>query len=289
MKIVITGATGYIGRNLVKQAGEKHEVYAIIRESSNISRIRNKAKECIVYDKNTIYDELKRIQPDIVIHLAGVFYSTHTKENIATLLESNVCFGAIIVDAAVEAGCRKFINTGTYWEHYNKETYNPVNLYAATKKAMEDLMLFYVKAKQCSCITLKIFDSYGPADERGKILNLIKGLEEGSAIEMSPGEQKSFYCYIDDLVEGYICAITQISNMLSGQYKAYVLRGEVPSRLKDVVDIYQRVNKKNIEVLWGKKAYREREIMDPSDIGEILPGWKPKYDLEQGLQMMNRD
>lgn len=284
MKIVVTGATGYIGNYLTKALSREHEIYAIVRKTSNTTDIQDYIKKIIYYRKEDIYHQLAEIVPDFLIHLAGVFYGEHTPDNIEDLLESNVVFSTIIFDAAVSAGCRKIINTGTYWQQFSGESYNPVNLYAATKQAVEDILLYYVKAKDCNAVTLQIFDSYGPNDHRNKILNIINNLYDGEEINMSNGQQKMYYCHIEDLVSGYIRALEIVNKMEIGIYAKYALRGEEPMTLRTLVEDFLRIQGKNLKINWGAYAYREREIMDPSGIGVVLPGWKPKHKWSESVK-----
>lgn len=284
MKIVITGGTGYIGRHVADWLSKEHEVYAIVRESSDVSFLKNCTVGIVIFKEETIYDKLKNIQPEILIHLSGVFYSQHTRENIKNLLESNFVFSGIVIDAAVKAGCRQIINTGSYWQSYEGEEYNPVNLYAATKQAIEDVIQYYVRGEKCKAITLQIFDTYGPDDTRNKILNKIKKLEDGEKFQMSPGEQKQYYCHIDDVVRGYERAVHLLCSMESNKYAKYVLRDKKPVCLKSVVELYLDIHKKQVDIVWGGLPYRDREIMDPTGMGQVLPGWKPEISLEQGLQ-----
>lgn len=287
MRIAVTGATGYIGTHLTPILSREHEVYAIVRTTSDTTEIQDYVK-AIVYTKESIYGLLAEARPDVLIHLAGVFYGEHTPDNIANLLESNLVFSATVFDAAVRAGCNKIINTGTYWQQYSGEDYNPVNLYAATKQAAEDILLYYVKAKGCSAVSLQIFDSYGPNDHRQKILNIIKNLDDGARIDMSGGRQKMYYCHIEDLVNGYICALDLVSKMESGTYGKYALRDEKPVALRTLIEDFLRIHGKSLDINWGARAYRDREIMDPSGIGTILPGWKPKYGWEHGVKTLQR-
>ena len=284
MKIIITGATGYIGKHLVAALCSQYEIYAIVREKTDISYVKQFLKKAIIYDYNTIYDEIKKINTDLLIHLAGVFYGEHSKENILDLLESNIVFASVVLDSAVHAGVKKIINTGTYWQQYNGEIYNQVNLYAATKQAVEDILLYYIKAENCKAITVQIFDTYGPDDDRKKILNIISNLEDGEQIDMSGGEQKLYYCYIDDIVNGYLRAIFLLNEMDFGEYKKYSLREKKPIYLKEIVREYLEIHSKAVDIKWGGKPYRKREIMDPTEIGTIMPGWNPEYSLQKGLK-----
>lgn len=284
MKILLTGATGYIGTHLVAKLCEKNEVYIVVRANSDTENITRKVAGIIVYGQDNIYERLGEIKPDILIHLAGVFYGEHQADNIQNLLESNIVFATVVIDAAVCAGCKKIINTGSYWQYYGKEDYNPVNLYAATKQAVEDILQYYIKAKKCKAISLQIFDSYGPNDSRNKILNIIARMKDGEEIDMSSGEQKMYYCYIDDLTDGYIRAIDVLDDLQEGEHKCYVLREKEPVRLRDIIELYLKIHQKKLEINWGKREGRDREIMDPTGMGKVLPGWAPKYTLKEGLR-----
>lgn len=284
MKIAVTGATGYIGSHLVSVLSREHEVYAVVRQTSDTTKIQDHVKGIICFDRERIYIQLAEIAPDVLIHVAGVFYGEHTPDNIGTLLEGNLVFSTIVFDAAVQAGCRRIINTGTYWQQFEGEDYNPVNLYAATKQAAEDLLLYYVKVKGCSAVTLQIFDSYGPDDDRNKILNIVKNLDDGAEIDMSGGQQKMYFCHVEDLANAYMRAIELLGSMESGTYNRYALRDEKPIPLRTLIEEFLRIQGKHVEIHWGARAYRDREIMEPEGIGTVLPGWKPRYTWEQGIK-----
>ena len=128
--------------------------------------------------------------PEIVFHLASLFLAQHTLEDIERLVQSNLLFGVQIAEAITLQGVTKLINTGTSWQHYENEDYNPVCLYAATKQAFEDMLKFYVEASKLKVITLKLFDTYGPDDSRPKLFTLLRKVaQEQTELAMSPGEQ----------------------------------------------------------------------------------------------------
>lgn len=286
MRILITGATGFIGNAVAMRLSEEHEIWCTLRKTSDVLSVKNiKCKILYVDNRDSIYSELEKIKPEMVIHLAGVFLSEHSRKNIGGMIDSNIQFPTILFDAAYEAGCRKYINTGSCWQNYQGDTYNPVNLYAATKQAVEDILKYYVYVGDSKAITLSIFDSYGPNDARRKILNIVAKLNDGEHIDMSGGEQKMYLCYIDDIVNAYIQSIALLEKMEDGEYKKYAVRDEQAYSLKDIITLYLTLSKKNVSVNWGVRAYRNREIMDPSGWGDILPGWKVQYPLKTGMKM----
>lgn len=289
MKIVITGATGYIGSNLLAKLIDKnYDVYVLVRKKSDLSKIDGHLDEHkilnILDNRTLLYEKMKDIKPDIFIHLAGMFISNHSEENINELLDSNITDSAVILDAICNSGCKNIINTGSYWQNYNNEKYNPVNLYAATKEAFEKIIEYYIQNSDCKAITLRLFDTYGKNDKRNKILNILNNLNEGQEIDMTKGEQLIYMCHIDDVVKAYIETINQVQFLENGQHKVYAIRGTLPIKLKDIVNRYVKISNKKLYINWGGREYRKKEIINPTGYGEVLPNWEPSIDLDTGLK-----
>ncbi len=289
-RVIISGATGYIGIHLVEALVKRHEVYAIVRKQSKLDKLKKylSAEHIILLDdeERDFYQRIMEIKPEYFVHLAGKFISNHSKNDISDLVESNYVTPVKMLDAICQAGCKNIINTGSYWQNYNGEPYNPVNLYAATKEAFLDMIKYYTESMGCKCITLKLFDTYGPYDERKKILNTICNIKEGDSLDMTSGEQKMFYCYIDDVVSAYIQALTLIRARVAGEHEEYAVRGENSSSLREIVLQFKKISGKNIKFNFGERPDRDREIANPDGIGVILPGWKCKVTLEEGLRRL---
>ena len=206
MNILLTGATGFIGYHICKRLSlDGNKVICIVRDTSDISQLSILDNVLIIcYSKyEDIYRGLINYSIDVFIHCAGVFYTKHDSNNIENLLESNLVFSTIITDAAVKAGCRKIINTSSYWEAYNGKSENPVNLYASTKLAFESILKYYYRSMKCDVTTLIIYDTYGYGDQRRKILNILRDMKDGESINMSEGNQRISLVYIDDVVKAY--------------------------------------------------------------------------------------
>lgn len=286
MKILMTGATGYIGSHLARKlACEGHRLYCVARPSSDTGKLKEWAEKIIIIEDNAqLYECLPEIMPDIVIHLAGVFLREHSPGDVGRLMESNIVFSAFLLDAADRAGCKYLINTGSYWQSYQKAQYNPVNLYAATKQAYEDIVRYYTAGRGWRALTLRLFDVFGPDDPRRKVLNLVHWLPEGERMGMSPGDQKMYMCYIDDVVRAYLRAMEIVTGLEPGSDLRYAVRAEKPVTLKKIMDTYLKLSGRNITLNWGERDYGSREIMDPEGIGTVLEGWTPEYGLEEALK-----
>lgn len=287
MKIVITGATGYIGTKLVlRLSKEGHEVYAAARQSSDTGKIKKYINGIVYTDSYLeIYEAMRKITPDVYINLAGSYCGRHTPEKIKELFEGNIILPSYLTDAVIQAGCSHVIHTASYQQCYNGEIYNPINLYAATKQAFEDILYYYSSSKQINVVTLQLFDTYGADDNRNKIFNLIRQVKEGECIELSPGKQKMYFCYINDVIDAYRKAISLLQENEMGMNKRYAVRSDEPIMLKEFVEYYIEVTGKKILLEWGKRNYMEKEIMDPSGFGEVLPDWKPLITYQEGIRL----
>ena len=162
MKILITGATGFIGQNLIKSLlNNNYNVYCITRIHSDLSKINSKVK-IFQYDENIdlLIEFFQNEKFDGVIHLASLFLLNHTKDNISNLLSSNIKFGVELLEASKISKVKWFINTGTFWQNYNNEEYNPVNLYAATKEAFLNIAKYYTQTSDLIFTTIKLNDTF---------------------------------------------------------------------------------------------------------------------------------
>lgn len=291
-KVIITGATGFVGSNLCRRLiKEQSEVHVIARSSSNFYCLNDVKDELSINihdgSMESMFGIISKVKPDIIYHLAALVISEHKIEEFMPLLESNVIFGMQLVEAAVQNNCFNFINTGTFWQHFNNMGYSPVNLYAATKQAFEDLMQYYVDARGLNVITLVLYDTYGPNDPRPKLFTLLKKVSENQeTMKMTPGEQLIDLVHVNDVIEAYIIAADRLLKNKSSGHEHYTVNSCRPIRLKDLIKVYQDVTGRKLNIDWGGRAYRLREIMVPWNNGTRLPGWEPEVDISEGIKQV---
>lgn len=288
-RALLTGITGFIGLNLGKALlQDGWEVYGIVRETSNVEKVNqelgNKVKLLIHGKEQDLNIIVAKVKPDVVFHLASVFLSSHTYSDIASMIASNVTFGTELLEAMSANGIKNFVNTGTSWQHYNSEDYNPVNLYAASKQAFWDIIRYYQEARDLAVINLELFDTYGPGDPRRKLFALLKEFSESHEIlKMSKGEQLIDIVFIEDVVRAFVLAGNYL---LAGDYDVcgtYAVSSGKAIPLRDMVNKFVQISGRMVNVEWGARAYRDREVMEPWNTGKSLPGWKPQCALEIGI------
>ncbi len=291
--VLITGASGFIGGHLAQRmVRQGEEVTVVVRPQSDVSNLDAVRQDVEVVEHDGSGEGMRAIvdaaRPDLVYHVASMFIAEHKPEDVAPLITSNLLFPSLLVEAMAGLELRNLINVGTSWQNFENRDYSPVCLYAATKQAFEALLQFYVETGRLQVITMKLFDTYGPGDPRPKLFRLLRRLaDSGESLAMSPGEQLQDLVYVDDVTEALAMAGERLrQGRLDGGSEVYAVSSGAPIPLKELVASYAEVSGRSLDIEWGGRPYREREVMVPWSRGARLPGWQPRVGLAEGLQRM---
>jgi len=287
--ICITGATGFIGGNLVKslQVLGGSSITAVARSTDACEKIKNLDVECYLDDGDTehLVRFFREQKFDTVVHLASLYLKDHQSHQIENLISSNISFGTRLLEASVKSSVKSFINTGTFWQHFDNKIYSPVNLYAASKQAFEMIARYYQESSNILFTTLYLNDTYGPGDTRKKILNIWKAMTDTDSMDMSPGEQKINLLHIRDVVRGYLRLIHLVqSGNLTSSAVSYVLKSDEEMTLRQLAALFERIAQKKLNINWGALPYKDREVMTVWDGGTTVAGWEPLVSLKEGLK-----
>lgn len=288
-KALVTGATGYIGGCLSKELiNQNWDVHAVVRNNSNTNSIANKVHihRMEAGSGEEVKDIVGTIKPDTVFHLASVQARKTGESSLDDIIRGNFNFGVQILEAMRVNGIKNIINTGTFWQHYKNKEYDPITLYAACKKAFQEILVFYRNTYSMQCTTLMLSDIYGPYDERNRIVDfLIKAAFTGDRVDLTHGDQKIDLVFIEDVVSAFISANQTLEDK-NGYKERYSVSTNRLLSIKDLAGIIEEIVGTSINANWGVIPYAEKQIMNAINPYPKLPGWSPNTSVEKGVSLM---
>lgn len=288
-RALVTGSSGYIGAHLARRlVAGGWDVHVLLRPDSTLAPLAECAHAVTVHRDNGAVGDLLSIvgqaAPDAVFHLAAAFIAEHAPEDVELMVQSNVLFSTRLLEAMRVNGVRLLVNTGTAWQHFGNRDYDPVNLYAATKQAFEAILAYYVNAHGFSAATLALFDTYGPGDQRPKLMRALwQAAASGTTLAMSSGDQLLDLVYIDDVVDAYLAAERALRCAGPVQRRYGVSSGK-PLRLKELVAVFEAAAGVRLDVRWGARPDRARDVIQAWTGFEAPPGWRARVGLAEGIR-----
>ncbi len=292
-RALVTGATGFIGSHLVARlAADGWDVHALVRSGSRGNLAVAARTVLHLHDGTTegMAAIVGAAAPDVVFHLASLFIAETTLADVTGLVESNVLLGTQLAEAMRVHRRTLLVNTGTVWQHYRDEDYHPVSLYAATKQAYADILRFYVEAAGLQVITLELFESYGPADSRPKLMTALRRAAlADTRPSLTDGRQELDFVHVRDIARAYAVAAERLLESAVRGHEVYMVRSGRARSVRELVALFGAARGRPLDAEWGARAYRAREMMRPWAGGETLPGWSPEVALEDGIRELLRD
>lgn len=295
MRILLTGASGFIGSHLLAKLLKNNIPVAIIRHSNNDPwRIKKYLKDIIVIDhsSDTITKNVSKIQefsPDTLIHLGWYGVENKYRNNQNQIVE-NLSRTVSIFNMAHSAGVKTIIGLGSQAEYgpnikpidENMETV-PTTIYGVAKLCSYQVLNLLCKQNDIRFSWLRLFSAYGPMDNSCWLIPMIiLTLLKREVPSLTKGEQQWDYLYISDICDAIYSVFANpeaqgIFNLGSG--KTHSIRS-IAEKIRDIIDPSLPIN-------FGKIPYGPDQIMYlRSNNGRLCKttGWVPQIHLHEGLQ-----
>jgi len=300
MNVLITGATGFIGANLVRTTlAKRWNTYAIIRPNSiNMWRLRGVENLKIIDKRSFMKGNLKTIngnilpQFDVCFHLAASGVSSPNK-NYLELIEGNIIYTLKILEFCLANRTKKIIHIGSCFEYSQVEKFvkihethplKPFSMYGATKASASIIASTFSKITGLPIMLLRLFGVFGKYESRNRLVpQVIHSLETKQVLELTPGNQVRDFLYVQDVVD----AMLLVAENGPSTFEEYNLCSSNGITVKEFVQTICRVAKGNFNLMnFGSLDYRPGEPMwivgDNSKFCSDF-GWKPKYTIEEGI------
>lgn len=266
LKVLILGASGYLGGELAEILSLQHEVYCLVRSEAAFQKANLKAPlSKIIYDH-----EVDKHFFDFALNLV-VDYG---RSGNSDLENTNVNYPYQIL---AKANVRTVINFSTALP-------SEVSEYARTKKILELKLESLCLEKNIQLLNLHLQHFYGPsAPESNFITYLIKKLVTGETLELTDGEQKRDFLYVDDVIAS-IQLLLEKSKTLKPCEIIEIGSGEA-IRVRELVELIAKLSHSKSKLNFGSIPRRKSEpdelVADTSRLKEI--GWCPQINLHQGI------
>ena len=198
--------------------------------------------------------------------------------DVPDLVLSNIGFPTRLAQALAGSGCR-FVNPGSAWQHHDGRAYGPASLYAATKQTLQDILQFYGECVGIDVVNVKLCDTYGPADQRGKLVDLLlRTAREQAPLALTGSEQLIDLVHVADAVEALEAAALAPSQGAPTSY--CVSSGEAIS-IRELVDCIENPS----------SACRSTSVGVSGPTGSArcsFPGWSIRSSLDGRLAFPSR-
>ena len=300
--ILVTGAAGFIGANLLRRRLKDYQGARVIGLDSvndyyDVRLKEYRLKELATYDgftfiKGNLADKalidktFEQYQPQIVVNLAAQAGVRYSITNPDAYIEANLVGFYNILEACRHHPVEHLVyaSSSSIYGSNKKVPYstedkvdNPVSLYAATKKSNELMAHAYAKLYNIPCTGLRFFTVYGPAGRPDMAyFGFTNKLRQGETIQIfNYGNCKRDFTYIDDIVEGIVRVMQHAPEKASGEdglpippYALYNIGNNRPENLLDFVQILSEelVRAGVLPENYDFEAHKQLVPMQPGDV-----------------------
>ena len=285
MKVLVTGATGFIGSHIVRELLDRgHGVDALVRPSASRHRLRQLAGAMTTWpvdlaDGEAVADAVTRIEADACVHLAWYAepgsYLRDVVRNVSSL-ENSLRLLRLLREGPTE----RVVLAGTCLEASSGQGHGTEPIYALAKRALHEVATRGM-ADRFSVTCAHVFSVFGPwEDERRAVPSIIRSLLSGSEVDVSGGRQLRDYVHVADVASAFVTILEAATpgtiDVCTGQARP----------LGDVFDELGRATGRSHLIHRGARATGADEEFDA--IGDPGPlralGWRPREPFTRRIE-----
>jgi UDP-glucose 4-epimerase len=313
LKVLVTGAAGFIGSHLVDRLlAEGEEVLGIDDLSSgslaNLADARSTSTGKFTFSRidvrsDAIIDFIKRNKPEVVFHLAA---QVDVRKSVSDPIHDamiNVIGTLNVLHASDQAGVRKVVFTSSGGCIYGEPGEDrlpvgedqfflpeamPESPYGVSKRIMLDYLRYFKKIKDLDYTALALANVYGPRQEpaaevglEGQVVAIFsrRQLAKRMCTVYGDGTQTRDFVFSDDVVSAFVAARDKGSGELIN------IGSGVETSVNELFAELSKITGNDMEPRYAeaRPGELERIVIDYSKATEVL-GWRPQHDLQEGLK-----
>jgi UDP-glucuronate 4-epimerase len=323
MKILVTGAAGFIGSTLTHRLLDRgdhvvgidnlNDYYDVRLKHARLERLRTRSgfdfQKLDIVERKGMAELFSASKFDAVVHLAAQAGVRYSIENPSAYIDANLVGFLHVLE-----GCRHsrvghlvFASSSSVYgantrlpfsEHDNVD--HPVSLYAATKKANELMAHSYASLYGMSCTGLRFFTVYGPWGRPDMALfKFTEGILAGRPLPVfNRGDMVRDFTYVDDIVEGVIRTMDKPATPAAGwsgerpdpatsyaPWRVFNIGNNQPVKLMRYIEVLEQClgKKAQLELLPMQAGDVPATFADVSELQQAV-GYKPRTPIEVGVQ-----
>lgn len=281
LKVHITGGKGFIGRGV--QRGLQDRFRVTVSDVDDLN----------VLDKAKVIDWFKALEPDLVIHLAGLMGAQSSKKRLYDYFAVNSLGVLNVLEAAYQAGTRHFILLSSLTVHgFNnspaeriteKSAFRPNHTYATSKVVAEYMVRDYARFYGLNAVILRPSIVVGNLEgEENSVNEFCRNAITGKTTMLyGDGQHEREFLSLDDIVVATECSIEFLlrSRDNKGICEEFIVSSGQPISM---VNLATRC----IEILdGGKLSFVEKQVQAYSLTADVTKahkvlGWRPKDDID---------
>jgi len=288
-KVLITGATGFIGRHCVPILLKKnYEVHAVSSEAQVDDRSDVHWHQADLLESAQLSRLIGQVSPTHLLHFAwytvpGRYWTS--RENLRWLKASIELLGEFAL-----SGGQRIVMAGSCAEYdwrygYCSEKVTPLvptSLYGVCKHALQKVLDSFANQEGLSAAWARIFFLYGPHEHPGRFVSsLIRSLLKGESAPCMHSNQIRDFLYVEDVSEAFVALLE--SNVLG----AVNIASGSPIVLKDMLyRIAKQLNRENLIELQSLPVSESEPHLLVADVSRSTNelGWQPRFNLDKGLE-----
>ena len=292
MKLVITGATGFLGSFVTRAAlAAGHAVVGFKRRGSDPFRLADvMTHPCLELvdvdpDTDSIDVSFDGAQVDAVVHTA-TFYGRGptTTTTYAQLIDANISLPMRTLHAAIAHGVPTFINTDSYFNKPGK-TYNSLQGYSLTKKYFEDWLEHH--SDRIRVVNMRLEHLYGPTDGADKFIpTLIDRIarQRVETFDLTLGNQARDFIYVTDAAAAFMLVLERSDAGATG-YEYFEIGTGTIQTVKQMAELISQESGSPTLLRFGAIPDRIDEIIESfasPDFG-VAYGFEPRVSPVEGI------
>lgn len=279
-RTLITGALGFVGGELTRTLINDGRYVTVLVRDGKQQEARIKFGDIIdVITLEELVDAPQKATFETIFHLATVYVYENTIQDIPRIIEANITLPTTLADIVARNGTQvSFVNISTFMQHFEGSEYSPTCLYAATKKSIEDILVFYTNTfENFQAVDVVFPHIYGENDTRLKLVNLLVNASKSqSVLHLASGRQVLDLVHVKDAVT----ALKIAENLGKGRWS--IGSSRIYS-VREITELIQEISGVQLEINFDIRKDRNFDTFEVWETARRLPGWTQQIELPQWL------